>query len=74
MHRIIEGAADWRGPDVAAATDWIHNFTPAEIAEIDAALKTAKARGKTFDTLTADGFGKAVAFTSMTAPRYRCPI
>jgi hypothetical protein len=28
----------WRGPELQAGTDWIHEFTPSEISEIDAAV------------------------------------
>lgn len=56
MHKIIEGPAAWRGADLAASRDWIHEFTPAEIREIEDALRSAKARGKTLDTLTKEDF------------------
>ena len=45
MRKIIEGPADWRGPDLLASRDWIHEFSPDEIAEIEDALRSAKARG-----------------------------
>jgi hypothetical protein len=53
---IIESPADWRGPEIAARQDWIHRFTAAEIAELDAAHETARRRGKTLATLTAEDF------------------
>ncbi len=56
MHKMIEGPAGWRGPELAAARDWIHEFSADEIAEIDAALHAAKARGKTLATLTKEDF------------------
>ncbi len=56
MDRIIEGPADWRGPQLAASDDWIHVLGRDEIDEIDAALKTAKARGRTMETLARDDF------------------
>ena len=31
MHTVIDSPADWRGPDVAKRTDWIHEFTREEI-------------------------------------------
>jgi len=34
MHTVIDSPADWRGADVARRTDWIHEFTREEIAEI----------------------------------------
>jgi hypothetical protein len=67
MRKPIEGPAGWRGPELAAAHDWIHQFTADEIAEIEAALRSAKARGRTLDTLTKEDFplptvGKRIAF------------
>jgi hypothetical protein len=56
MPGIIEGPADWRGPDIAASRDWIHEFSAAEIGEIDAAFRNVKAKGKTMATLTRDDF------------------
>ncbi len=31
------GPADWRGPDMAARSDWIERLSPSEVAEIEAA-------------------------------------
>jgi hypothetical protein len=56
MRKIIEGPADWRGADLQASTDWIHEFTGDEIAEIENALRAAKARGATLNTLTKENF------------------
>ena len=56
MHTIIAGPAGWRGSELAAARDWIHEFSPDEIAEIEEALRVAKARGKTLETLTREDF------------------
>jgi Taurine catabolism dioxygenase TauD, TfdA family len=56
MHRIIEGPADWRGPDIAASREWIHEFSAVEIAEMEAALRAAKSRGRTMATVTRDDF------------------
>ena len=56
MHRTIAGPAAWRGPELASSTDWIHDFSSSEIAEIDAALRHAKAMGRTLDTLAAEDF------------------
>lgn len=56
MDRIIEGSADWRGPQLAASQDWIHVFDAGEVAEIDAALRTARERGCGLPELTADDF------------------
>jgi hypothetical protein len=56
MHPIIEGPGDWRGPEIAQSRDWIHDFSPDEIAEIEAALRHARAVGRTMATLTKDDF------------------
>lgn len=52
----IHDPAEWRGPELQRRDDWIHRFTPAELAEIEAALQHAKAQGHTFDTLTPEAF------------------
>jgi hypothetical protein len=56
MPAIIASPADWRGPDIVRSRDWIHDFTAGEIAEIENAFRSAKARGKTLETLTKDAF------------------
>ena len=56
MPRVIEGRADWRGPELAESRAWMHHMSPAEVAEIDAALDHVRRRGLSFDTLTKDGF------------------
>ena len=56
MRQSINIPAAWRGPDLAASRDWIHEFSRDEIAEIENALRSAKTRGKTLDTLTKDDF------------------
>ncbi len=56
MAHIIDSPADWRGPELAASGDWVVRFSAADCAEIDAALRTAQARGATLETLTAGDF------------------
>ena len=56
MAQVIAGPADWRAADLAANTDWIERFSPAECAEIDTALRTAQARGASLETLTREDF------------------
>ena len=51
-----KGRPRWRGPELAASRDWIHEFSADEISEIEQALRGAKARGKTLDTLTREDF------------------
>ncbi|MBL0422657.1 TauD/TfdA family dioxygenase [Ramlibacter sp. AW1] len=55
-HDIVTGPTDWRGPEMKSRTDWIHHFQPSELAEIDAALATVRARGKTLETMTGEDF------------------
>jgi hypothetical protein len=56
MREPIEGPAGWRRDELAASRDWIHEFSPDEIREIEDALRAARARGKTLDTLTKGDF------------------
>jgi hypothetical protein len=56
MHPLIDGPADWRGPQLAQRQDWIHAFSDAHIAEIDAALRVARQRGRTLATLEKEDF------------------
>ena len=56
MPELIQGAANWNGPEVKATQDWVHQFSAAEVAEIEAALQHAKALGKTLDTLEKQDF------------------
>ena len=41
----ISGPCAWAGPEMAKRTDWIYDFAPAEIAEIEAAVASVKQRG-----------------------------
>ena len=56
MREPIEGPAGWRGEELAKSRDWIHEFSPDEIREIECALHAAKASGKTLDTLAKGDF------------------
>ena len=56
MVGVYEHPADWRGSDLEKREDWIHRFTPAEVAEISAALAHARSLGKTMETLTREDF------------------
>ena len=56
MTQLITSPADWRASDLVANTDWIVRFSAADCAEIDAALRTAQARGATLETLTREDF------------------
>jgi len=52
----IEGPAAWKGPDLAARSDWITTLGAAQIAELDAALGVARRRGVTLERLSRDDF------------------
>jgi len=41
----ITGPSVWTGPEMACRTDWLHILTSAEIAEIEAAVASVRARG-----------------------------
>lgn len=56
MTAELMGPANWRGPDMIKSTGWLHRFSDSELAELEAALRHAQGRGKTFDTLTAADF------------------
>lgn len=44
-HDLIEGAANWRADEMLRRTDWIHDLTGEELAELDAALAAVHRRG-----------------------------
>ena len=52
----IVSPADWRGPDLIKRTDWVHQFTEEDVAEIDRALTNAKARGLSLDDVSRETF------------------
>src|SRR5580704_2884233 len=54
--RPIAGANVWHGRDLAPSARWQRRLTPSQLAEIDAALATAKARGLSWETVTAKDF------------------
>lgn len=43
--RPIDGDMVWHGPDMAARSEWIHELSPAEIAELEQAIANVRARG-----------------------------
>jgi hypothetical protein len=45
IDRPISGPMVWHGRELARSTDWIHPFSPAALAEIDAALRETERRG-----------------------------
>ncbi len=49
-------AAAWYGPEMAKRSDWLWPFSPAEIAEVEAAAKTLAARQADIAAITAKDF------------------
>ena len=52
----IGGQAAWTGTEMARRSDWIETLSPAECAEIDAAIAAHKAAGRAMGEITAEGF------------------
>lgn len=48
--------AAWRGEELAPRTDWIHDLTRAEVAEIDGAVRAARARGLALEDISRADF------------------
>lgn len=44
-HHPIAAPYAWKGAEMQHSTEWLRPFTPDELAEIDAALQSVKARG-----------------------------
>jgi len=56
MREKITGPADWRGPAMEGSSRWMYHLDDADVAEIDAALRNAKAEGATLADLCPDDF------------------
>src|SRR5881227_767311 len=54
--RPIGGACVWRGHDMAESERWQRQLSPLQHAEIDAALRRARARGLRWEAMTAADF------------------
>lgn len=54
LARPITGPMVWTGEDLARSADWIRPVTPAEVDELDAALRAVQARGLAWPELTRD--------------------
>ena len=52
----IDHASAWRGSELQDRDNWIIHLTHQDIGELDAALQTAKATGKTATALTREDF------------------
>ena len=55
-HAPLAGPAVWMGEEVQSSDNWIHQFTTAEIEEIDKAYRSALEGGASLATLTRDHF------------------
>ena len=54
--RPITGDCVWRGRDMADSSRWQRHLSPAQLAEIDRALASAKARGLRWEDMNAADF------------------
>ncbi len=53
----VGGPAAWTGADMARRTqEWMHHLTPAEIAELEAAVAAHRAAGRAMGEITAGSF------------------
>ncbi|GAA0489311.1 TauD/TfdA family dioxygenase [Streptomyces stramineus] len=52
----VTGPSAWRAADFSDEGDWVTALTPAEVAELDAALATARGRGLPLESLTVEDF------------------
>ncbi len=52
----VSGPAAWYGPDLARSTDWVHNLSNAEIAEIDTAVAAVGRRGLAIADIAREDF------------------
>jgi hypothetical protein len=55
-HAPLTGPDVWMGETAQASEAWVHCFSEAEITEIDAAYRHARAAGATLGSLTRDAF------------------
>lgn len=53
---VLDNEQSWYGPAMAARADWIHAFSPDEIAELDAVVVAADRSGKDLLAFTAGDF------------------
>ena len=52
----IGGPAAWLGQEMATRTDWVEQFTPAGLAEIEAAIAEHQASGRPMGEITPESF------------------
>ena len=46
FERSIVSPADWRGSEILKRDDWVHMLSEADIAEVEHALRQAKAKDR----------------------------
>ncbi|MFC9618780.1 TauD/TfdA family dioxygenase [Streptomyces sp. NPDC056930] len=56
LRRPCTGPAVWAGPDLADSEEWVLELSPAQIDELDAALRAVRTRGLPLLKMTADDF------------------
>ncbi|MFF9510078.1 TauD/TfdA family dioxygenase [Streptomyces sp. NPDC014724] len=56
LRRPCTGPAVWAGPDLADSEEWVLRLTPAQIDELEAALRAVRARGLPLLKMTAGDF------------------
>ncbi|MSO77223.1 MAG: TauD/TfdA family dioxygenase [Alphaproteobacteria bacterium] len=69
LHRPITGPSAWTGAQMRRRDDWIRPFTAPELAEIDAALATVRAKGLDIADITAGNFPLATLGPALLAIR-----
>ena len=52
----ITGPMVWTAEDLRRSSDWIRPLTPAELDDLDAALRAAQRRGRSWPTMTREDF------------------
>jgi hypothetical protein len=55
-HHLIDAPYAWKGAELQQTTDWLRPFSADELAEIDAALHSVKARGLALFDIARDDF------------------
>lgn len=64
--KILEPQCVWTEQDIADPSTWIVQLSDADLAEIDAALATAKTRSEDFLSLTKEDFPLSAVATKLT--------
>ena len=52
----VTGSGVWRGGELAARTDWIRHFTPAEVGELHGAVRGFLASGRPLEEISQSSF------------------